>query len=105
MGVTVYLRKVVCWALDVGCRILDTAHYGCGYGAGDCDRRGPPDVADLSLFDNAGKFSEYVHEETIKSVCEAFPRNGWSEAFACAVEKEMAYVPSLFPLHLFCPRT
>jgi len=43
-----------------------------------------------SLFDNAGQFSEYVHEETIKSVCEAFPRNGWSEAFACAVEKEMA---------------
>jgi len=48
------------------------------------------------LFDNAGKFSEYVHEETIKSVCEAFPRNGWSEAFACAVEKEMAYVLSCF---------
>lgn len=41
------------------------------------------------LFDNAGKFSEYVHQGTIERVCEAFPRNGWSEAFACAVEKEM----------------
>jgi len=50
-----------------------------------------------SLFDNAGKFPEHVHKDTIESVCKAFPRNGWSEAFACAVEKEMAYVSFLHP--------
>jgi cyanamide hydratase len=52
------------------------------------------------LFDNAGKFSEYVHEDTIKSVCEAFPRNGWSEAFACAVEKEMRLVHTYLSLNI-----
>jgi len=46
-----------------------------------------------TLFDNAGKFADCVDPVTVKSVCEAFPRNSWSEAFACAVEKEMREKP------------
>lgn len=57
---------------------------------------------DISLFDNAGKFPEYVHQDTIKSICEAHPRQGWSEKFACAVEKEMRLVHPSKCLDMSC---
>ncbi|ORY35404.1 cyanamide hydratase [Naematelia encephala] len=46
-----------------------------------------------TLFDNAGGKAEWVHVKTIEAVCTAYPRGGWSEKFACAVESEMRAKP------------
>jgi hypothetical protein len=46
-------------------------------------------VRSYSLYDNTGRFDEWMNEGTKADVCRAFPRNGWSETFACTVESEM----------------
>ena len=46
-----------------------------------------------TVFDNAGLHPELVHEDTIKSVVEKFPRNKWTGCFASVVRKECELKP------------
>ena len=46
-----------------------------------------------TVLDNAGLWNELVHEETIKSVVEAYPRNKWTGCFAGVVRKECEIKP------------
>ena len=46
-----------------------------------------------TVFDNAGKNPELVHEDTIKSVVQKYPREGWTGCFAAVVRKEVDLKP------------
>ncbi|GME63170.1 Cyanamide hydratase [Neofusicoccum parvum] len=46
-----------------------------------------------TLLDNAGKFKDLVHPETIKNVVEKYPRNGWSGCFAKTIREEIGHKP------------
>lgn len=46
-----------------------------------------------TVLDNAGLYPELVHEDTIRSVVAAFPRNGWTSCFADVVRKEVELKP------------
>ncbi|KAL1635101.1 hypothetical protein SLS56_001853 [Neofusicoccum ribis] len=46
-----------------------------------------------TLLDNAGKFKDLVHPETIKNVVEKYPRNGWSGCFAKTIREEIGLKP------------
>ncbi|UZJ54091.1 hypothetical protein CBS101457_003411 [Exobasidium rhododendri] len=41
-----------------------------------------------TLYDNAGQFSELVHEETLDVVVQHYPRLKWSDCFSAAVANE-----------------
>ncbi|KAJ6625937.1 hypothetical protein B0H10DRAFT_1999527 [Mycena sp. CBHHK59/15] len=44
-------------------------------------------------FHNVGIRANLVHPQLIATTTAAYPRNGWSEHFACVVEKELALKP------------
>ena len=46
-----------------------------------------------TTFDNAGLNPELVHKETIESVVERYPREGWTGCFAAVVRKEVELKP------------
>jgi cyanamide hydratase len=46
-----------------------------------------------TVMDNAGLHPEVLHEDTIKNVVKAFPRNGWTGCFAGVVRKECELKP------------
>lgn len=46
-----------------------------------------------TVLDNAGLHADLVHPDTIKSVVEKYPRNGWTGCFAGVVRKECALKP------------
>lgn len=46
-----------------------------------------------TVLDNAGLFSELVHADTIKSIVDRFPRDGWTACFAGVVRKECKLKP------------
>lgn len=46
-----------------------------------------------TIFDNAGANAELVHEDTIKSVTQRWPRLGWTQCFANVVRKEKELKP------------
>ncbi|KAK5164842.1 uncharacterized protein LTR77_009506 [Saxophila tyrrhenica] len=46
-----------------------------------------------TVLDNAGLYPELVHEETIRNVTQAYPRNGWTGCFAGVVRRECDLKP------------
>lgn len=46
-----------------------------------------------TVLDNAGLHGELVAKETIESITQAFPRNGWTGCFASVVRKECEIKP------------
>ncbi|EMD00898.1 hypothetical protein BAUCODRAFT_188070 [Baudoinia panamericana UAMH 10762] len=46
-----------------------------------------------TVLDNAGLNGELVHQETIKSVVDAHPRNQWTDCFASVVRRECELKP------------
>ena len=46
-----------------------------------------------TIFDNAGKFADYVHKDTIEDVNAKWPREKWLGCFAETVKKEMSEKP------------
>jgi cyanamide hydratase len=45
------------------------------------------------VIDNTGAYADLVHADTIKDVCEHFPRLRWSRCFAAAVQYEIEWKP------------
>jgi cyanamide hydratase len=46
-----------------------------------------------TLYDNAGKFSELIHEDTLNMTVEKYPRLKWSSCFSTAIENECERKP------------
>lgn len=46
-----------------------------------------------TLLDNAGRWVELVHKDTIEAVVKRWPRKGWTECFANVVRKEIKTKP------------
>ncbi|KAI0028950.1 hypothetical protein K488DRAFT_57489 [Vararia minispora EC-137] len=46
-----------------------------------------------TILDNVGLRADLVHPDLIKTTCAAYPRKGWSEHFACVIEKELSLKP------------
>ena len=46
-----------------------------------------------TLLDNAGRWVELVHKDTIEAVVMRWPRKGWTGCFADVVRKEIATKP------------
>ncbi|OCB87623.1 cyanamide hydratase [Sanghuangporus baumii] len=46
-----------------------------------------------TILDNVGIRANLIHPDLIATTCAAFPRKGWSECFACTIEKELALKP------------
>jgi cyanamide hydratase len=53
-----------------------------------------------TLFDNAGALEHLVHEDTIKSVVEMYPRYKWSGCFASTVREEIGAKPWCHSTHI-----
>jgi len=46
-----------------------------------------------TLLDNAGRWAELVHKDTIEAVVKRWPRKGWTGCFADVVRKEIEAKP------------